>query len=250
MANLTVTIITKNSKKYLDQCLGALKSFPEVILVDSGSTDSTLSIAEKFKNVKVLKQDFLGYGPQKNFAANHASNDWIFSVDSDEIPEEDLLAEIKSLSLREGVVFSIKRKNFFNNKWIKGCGWHPDRVVRIYNRKEFSFNHNLVHESVQINGDTLVFKLDHSLIHYPYAGASDFIQKMDKYTHLYSVGNKEKKASGLKAISRSIATFVKSYFFQRGFLYGFEGLLISYCHANSVFYKYAKIYEAKKKNPG
>jgi glycosyltransferase involved in cell wall biosynthesis len=83
--SISVTILTKNSQKHISACLGALQKFNEIIVLDNGSTDSTLSIVEQFANVKIYSSPFIGFGALKNLAAQYTSNPWVLSVDSDEI---------------------------------------------------------------------------------------------------------------------------------------------------------------------
>ena len=146
--DISVTILTKNSERYLFECLENLKEFDEVIIVDNGSTDSSLEIASHFANAKIFKSDFIGFGPLKNLAASHAQHDWILNIDSDEILSGELSEEITNLKLERNCIYSFPRKNFYNKKLIKCCGWHPDRVIRIYNRRTTGYSEQLVHESL------------------------------------------------------------------------------------------------------
>src|SRR5579864_6785822 len=122
---VSVTILAKNSARILREVLGALRSFDEVILLDNGSTDATMEIAAGFPNVKIHRTEFKGNGPLHNEATALARNDWIFSLDSDEVMTPELLAEIRALKLDENCVYSLPSKNFYNGKWIRTCGWYP-----------------------------------------------------------------------------------------------------------------------------
>ena len=150
---ISVTIIVKNGERYLGECLSALDAFEEIILLDNGSRDRTLEIASQFQNVKIVKHHFIGFGPLKNLAADHAGNSWILSIDCDEILSPELLKEIQSLSLDERCVYRFSRRSYYNQKWIRGCGWYPDRILRIYSKERAAFNANQVHESVVVKPD-------------------------------------------------------------------------------------------------
>ena len=93
---ITVTMPVKNSAKYLAQVLQALSAFDEIILLDNGSTDRTLEIAQGFENVVIKHSPFIGFGPLKNLAASYATHDWILNIDSDEVLPEALVEELRS----------------------------------------------------------------------------------------------------------------------------------------------------------
>lgn len=244
---LSVTILTKNSQKYLSKVLKSVEAFDEVLIYDTGSTDNTLEIASQFPQVKVLKGPFIGFGPTHNQASQLAKNDWIVSLDSDEILSSDLLDELQHLKLEENTIYSFSRRNFYRGKWIRWCGWHPDRVLRIYNRKQTQFTNAQVHESIMSKGFNQV-KLKYPALHYPYETTQDFLNKMQSYSTLFAEQNKGiKNSSFSKALGHGLFTFFKSYFLKRGFMGGREGFIISYYNANTAFYKYLKLWEANQR---
>lgn len=220
-----------------------LSSFNEVVIYDNGSTDQTLSIAKKFLNVSLHQGKFLGFGPTHNQASRLAKNDWIFSIDSDEVPTFELLQEIKALSLERGVVYSISRSNRYRGQEIKGCGWSPDTVFRIYHRLDTQFSDAQVHEKI-LTQNLKIKPLKNPIDHYSYENIHDFLNKMQHYSDLFAKDKQGKvNASPLKAILHSTFTFFKCYFLKRGFLDGYAGFLISSYNAHTAFYKYLKLYE-------
>nr|WP_250581411.1 glycosyltransferase family 2 protein [Neisseria subflava] len=126
----TAAMLVKNSERYLSEVLSALKDFDEVLLLDNGSTDRTFEIAKGFPNVSYYKHDFIGFGPMKNLAARLAQNDWIFSIDSDEVADEALIESIRAAVLENEKehIFSLSRLNHYHGRLIKGCGWYPDII--------------------------------------------------------------------------------------------------------------------------
>ncbi|MBI2743260.1 MAG: glycosyltransferase family 2 protein [Chlamydiales bacterium] len=245
---ISVTILVKNGEATLQKTLESLSSFPEVLLYDSGSTDSTLEIAKNFSNVRIHNGEFIGFGPTHNVASNLASYDWILSIDSDEQVTPELSAEILSSKLDPIHVYEIRRHNFFSGKRIKGCsGWDPDYVVRLYNRKQTSFDNAQVHEKV-MHADLKKITLKNPLLHFPYLQIGDFLTKMQSYSSLFAIQHKNsKRASFGSALAHSWWAFVKSYIFKRGFLAGREGLIISLYNAHTTLYKYLKLAEAQQK---
>jgi len=245
---ISVTMIVRDASRYLAESLRALECFDEVIVLDNGSKDETIDIARSFSNVKVYESPFIGFGPLKNLAASYAQNDWILSADSDEIFTAELVNEILSLDLNPGRVYAIVRDNYYKQKLIRCCGWENDRVDRLYHREEVHFNDNQVHESLVFSEGIKRETLQHRFRHYTYDSAEELIAKMQVYTTLWAKDFAGKKsASPGKAMLRSLFAFVKFYFFKKGFLNGYEGLLISVTNANNVFYKYIKLYEMNRK---
>lgn len=247
MDKISVTMLTKNSNKYLVEVLQALSKFDEIIVLDNGSTDNTLDIAKSFANVKVYFSEFVGFGNLKNIAIDYASNDWILSVDSDEILSVALVDEILSTPLQKNTIYSIKRDNCYNKKIIKCCGWENDKVKRLFNKTSTRFNTNYVHESL-LDNNLAQYEFEHTMLHYSFDTISALIDKMQHYSTLYAKDHKNKKTSSpIKALIRGAFAFFKYYILKKGFLNGYEGLVISVSNANGVFYKYMKLYEENNK---
>jgi glycosyltransferase involved in cell wall biosynthesis len=243
---ISVTILVKNSQDTLEKTLASLKDFPEVIVVDTGSTDLTLEIAKKFPNVRIFNRTFKGFGPSHNEASNLASHEWILSIDSDEVLSSELSEEILSLKLDPHCVYSLSRHNYFNGKHIKwGGGWYPDPVIRLYHRQTTQFTDDAVHEKVISKGLTLV-SLKGALYHTPYRQISDFLTKMQTYSSLFAEEKSARPPSILKAIFHAWFAFFKSYVLKRGFLGGKEGFIISAYNSHTTFYKYLKLAEKIK----
>jgi glycosyltransferase involved in cell wall biosynthesis len=245
---ISVTILTKNSAETLAATLDSLKTFDDVLILDTGSTDATLEIAKKYPNVTVRTMQFLGFGATHNVASALASRDWILSVDSDEVLSPELVDELHALPLDPACVYSIARLNYLNGKQIKWCGgWHPDRVIRLYNKQKTAFDQSQVHEKV-ISKGLQEIQLHHPMHHTPYRQMADFLNKMQAYSTLFATQHAEKRSASLgKAILHSWFAFFKSYVLKRGFMGGKEGAIISFYNAHTAFYKYLKLDEANKK---
>lgn len=243
---ISVTILTKNSEKYLKEVLESLADFDEVLLFDNGSTDKTFDIAMEFPNVVIHRGEFQGFGPTHNAASQLASHDWILSIDSDEVATPELVKEIKNLALCPDCVYAFPRHNYFNGKFIRWCGWYPDRQFRLYNRTKTAFSNAQVHEAILTEGMNTV-ALKSPIKHYSYGSITDFLTKMQSYSELFAKQNQGKKSgSVMKALFHAIYAFFKSYILKRGFMGGHEGFIISTYNANTAFYKYLKLWEANK----
>jgi len=243
---ISVTILTKNSRKYLEKVLDSVRQFDEVLLFDNGSTDDTMEIAKRYPNVRIVKGLFEGFGPTHNKASGLAKHDWILSIDSDEVVTQEMSKMILEAKLDPQCVYSFPRHNYFNGKFIRWCGWYPDRVIRLYNRKSTQFTDAQVHESVSTKGLKHVeWKVP--INHYSYANIADFLPKMQSYSSLFADQYCGKKSSSpCKAILHGFFAFFKSYILKRGFLGGYEGYVISAYNGHTAFYKYLKLYEANQ----
>lgn len=237
---ISVCILAKNSAATLRECLDSVRAFEEVLILDNGSTDNTIKIAHSYPNVKIIEAPFTGFGPMRNILAKLAKNDWILAIDTDEVLTAELLNEIRNLKLDPNTTYSISRANYYNGKHIKGCGWHPDRVTRLYHKQNTSYSNSQVHEAVI---PLTICKLKSPLIHTPFRSTAEFIAKMQHYSSLYASQHHSKRSSFFKAFTHSLFAFLRSYFVQRGFLLGAEGFIISVYNSNSVFYKYLKLCE-------
>ncbi|STQ87391.1 glycosyltransferase family 2 protein [Helicobacter pullorum] len=270
---ISATILVKNAQDTIRECLDSLQEFDEIILLDNGSSDDTLKIAREFDtlygNLRIYSSEFIGFGALKNLAISYASNDWIFSIDSDEVLESRTLELLKNLfgsesdynnsessdtpkqsTLHTGklpapnTIYALPRKNLYNGEWIKACGWYPDFVTRIFNKTYTRFNDNIVHESIIIPKDAHLIKLDSGVKHYAFENITHLLDKLQKYSSLWAQQHTHKRSSPLKAIIRGSWSFVRNYVFKKGFLYGYKGFVISVCNALGVFFKYMKLYES------
>lgn len=261
---ISVTILVKNAQSTLKECLESVKDFDEIILLDNGSTDKTLQIAQEFnatyKNLRIEQSAFIGFGALKNLAVSYAKNEWILSLDSDEVLESSALHEINALNLEPNHIYALPHKNLYNGEWIKACGWYPDFVWRIFNKNFTRFNDNAVHESIIIPPNAQKIHLKGAIKHYACSGIPQLLDKLQRYTSLYAEQNAQiadfrtaqkiaHKATLSRAITHSLWGFAKNYFFKKGVLYGYKGFVLSVCNALGLFFKYAKLYEAIRPNP-
>ncbi|MDB2614012.1 glycosyltransferase family 2 protein [Chlamydiales bacterium] len=235
---ISVTILTKNSERYIRDVLEALISFDEVIIGDTGSDDETIQIASTFSNVKIVQFPFMGFGPSHNRLSSYTKNEWVLSIDSDEIMHESLVKEIHALKLDKKCLYSFSRHNYYRGIWIKTCHWYPDRVIRLYNKGKTQFSNRLVHEMIETDGMDVI-PLKGFVKHIPFDQPENFIRKLQSYSTLWAEQNPN-KGSYTKASLHGLWAFFRSYILKRGFLQGGVGLEISLYNGLSSFYKYIK----------
>lgn len=246
--NLSAVIITKNEESNIRRCLESIKNFvAEIIIVDSQSTDDTLKICEEY-GCKIFQIEWEGFGLAKKFGVDNASNNWIFSIDSDEEVTHELQNEIdKIMQNPECNIYSIKRNSFFLGKQIKYCGWNNDYPKRLFNREYGNFNNAIVHETIEYTGTRGV--IESALNHYTYPTINSQIEKMNLYSELGAEKyfNEGKRTSIAAAFFYGIFKFVKMYFLQLGFLDGVHGFILCVNSGHGIFLKYAKLLAMSKK---
>lgn len=246
LKQISVTILAKDSERYLSQVIDALSDFGEVVLYDTGSKDRTMEIARGYANVKVFEAPFEGFGLSHNKASAAATYDWILSIDSDEVVSRELVEQLKAVSLDKDCVYSFPMHNYFNGKFIRWCGWYPDRHIRLYNRARTRFTDDHVHEAIIARGLKEV-PFEAPIVHYSYGSIGDFLHKMQSYSSLFVEQNRGKRSSSLgKALRHGFFAFFKSYILKRGFMGGYEGWVISAYNGHTAYYKYLKLYEANR----
>jgi len=238
---ITATIITLNEERNIVRAIESLRCCDEILILDSGSTDRTVELAEKL-GARVVEAGWRGYAGQKNWAAEQASYDWILSLDADEALSEALEGEIwnlkKSGPRYDG--YTMPRLAQYLGKWILHSGWYPDRKIRLYDRRKAKWVGDFVHEAVHVSGR--VGKLEANILHFTCDSISEHVKTMESYTTLAAQEVVARKQPiGISRLIVSPAwTFLKQYFFQLGFLDGVEGLILAYMAAFYTFVKYAK----------
>ena len=230
---LSVVIISKNEEEFIADAVKSALFADEVLVLDSGSIDATCEIAQNL-GAKVLYQDWLGFGAQKNKAVELAKNDWVFVLDSDERITNGLQLEIlNTLKNPTAEGYHTARLNNFFGKNIRHCGLYPDYSIRLFNKSKSKFNEVSVHESVQVKGTTA--KLKNHMIHLAFDTVSEFTDKQKKYAEL-----SQKNRNLFKAFISPIWTFFKIYIIRLGFIEGWRGFVIAKVYAQYTFWKYYK----------
>jgi len=242
MKKISVCIICKNEESKIEACLKSVTWADEIIVVDSGSTDKTLEIVRKYTDKVFVYKDWPGFGNQKRRAEELTTNDWLFSIDADEIVPEALALEIQDAvkNCSDKQVFTVNRLTNFCGQFIYHSGWYPDKIVRLYNKNQFRFNQNMVHESVSC-GSAKKIDLKHNLLHYTFSDLSVYLQKRMRYANESAEEKfqKGKKGSLIQGTCSGLFAFIRHYFLRRGFLDGRIGFLIAAIQCQYTFNKYA-----------
>jgi glycosyltransferase involved in cell wall biosynthesis len=252
---LSVAIPTFNEAANLGRTLESVAWADEIIVVDSGSTDETLAIAQRF-NAHIYVEPWKGYGGQVNSALDKCTSPWLFSLDADEVLTPELIREIQVLLAGQPKyrAYTVPRLNQIFGRWMRHGGLYPDRKLRLFQRGTARLPENTEpHATPKWSGPTGALQSD--LLHYQYPTLSSYIEHMDHYSSasVPLVLRRGKTGRSLPAfllgtVLNPVATFLYNYICRLGFLDGREGLLLHLYHAGYVSWKYAKAWERARQD--
>ncbi len=238
MIQLSVVIITLNEEKNIRRCIESIvRVADEIVIVDAGSTDNTRRIAESFENVKFLEHPFKHFGSQKMVAVENAGYPHILSIDADEVLSVELQnAILKIKDNWEADAYKLLRITRFYGKWLRHYNWHPELILRLFDRRKGNWNNAPVHEKIEMQPDTVIGIPEGYLLHYSYTveGRTRDYAKI-KARKLFDEG---KTVSKWRILFAPPARFLKVLIFKRGFLNGFYGLAWSVISAHDCFLTY------------
>ena len=241
MPQISATLITLNEAQNIERAIRSLSAADEIVVVDSGSTDGTVEIAQK-AGARVIRHDWEGYSAQKNFAAREAQHDWILSLDADEELNADAQAAIREWKLQEASAagYRLARRAQYLGRWILHSGWYPDFKLRLYDRLRGEWKGAYVHESLIVSGP--IENLRGEILHYSYDSFEDHLKRIESYTDLAAREMFERGRRPGFAAQLFVPpwTFLQSYFLRLGILDGHQGYLIAKMAARYVRRKYQK----------
>lgn len=250
---ISAVIIACNEEAKIAEAIRSVAWADEILVVDSGSTDRTEQIV-RAAGARFIAQTWLGFSRQKQFAAEQAVNDWIFSLDADERVSEELQQEI--LRLRESLEnpradgYKIPRLAFYMNRPIRHGGWYPDWQLRFFNRTKGKWKDVLIHESVQMQDAAHIEKLRGDLLHDSIEEASHHHRMIgERYAPLAArqMFERGRRTSPLKVAAAGPAAFAQTYFLKGGFLDGFPGFCIARFAAHHAFLKQLLLWEMQQR---
>ncbi|MBC6606283.1 glycosyltransferase family 2 protein [Hymenobacter sp. BT188] len=245
LLSLSVVIITFNEERNIGRCLDALGDIAdEVVVVDSFSTDKTVSICES-RQARVVQHAFAGYVEQKNFATAQARFDHVLQLDADEVLTDELRQSIREAKQNwQGAGYTLARLTNYCGTWVRHGGWYPDRKLRLYDRRLGRWTGLLLHERYEVTGGQNIGALSGDLLHYSYDSVAQHVAQLNRFTSIAAeemVLRGKQNATLFHLLLKPIWKFVHGYFLRLGFLDGFAGLCIASISAGGVFLKYAKL---------
>jgi glycosyltransferase involved in cell wall biosynthesis len=252
---LSVAMIAMNEEANLPRTLESVRWADEIVVVDSGSTDATLQIAQSF-GARTSFHVFGGHGEQKNVALGLCTSDWILLLDADEVLTPGLQDEIRQLLACEDGrepkygAYWIPRLNLYFGRWMRHGGFYPDRKLRLFRRGAARLSEGVgPHSTPQFEGPRGTLR--HDMLHYAYPTLSIYLEHMNRYSSeiallLVKSGRNSKSLPAFlwNAVLNPAATFVYNYVFRLGFLDGREGLLLHLNHSVYIHWKFIKAWRA------
>ena len=236
---LSVIIITKNEAHNIERCLQSVAFAQEIIVVDSGSTDSTAIIAKRFTPYVYTHENWQGYGIQKQRALGYATQPWVLNLDADETVTPQLQQTIiKAISSAEIDGYRIPiAMNFYDKALAYSSS--PARHIRLFKREGAQFSTDIVHEKIILPKTAVVKKLTMPLMHHSFQDLSHALYKINRYSsYSAKIRLKTKKPPGLgRVLAGSAWMFLRCYILQKGFLDGRAGVLMAALNAQGTFYR-------------
>src|ERR1043165_10248965 len=227
---ISATIITFNEESNIRAACESVAWADEIVVVDSNSTDTTRDIAAEC-GARVIVNAWPGFGAQKQFAADQAKHDWIFSLDADERVSDELRESIQGLGDKpQADGYLISRRTFYQNRRIRGGGWYPDRQLRLFNRTKGHWKQRHIHESVTMNPDARVGILNGDLLHYTSPSAAHHHRMIgERYAPLAAqqMFEEGRRTSVAGVASAGPSAFIRSFVLKGGFRDGFAGFTIA-----------------------
>ena len=249
---LSAILITHNEAHNLPACLDSLQGWvSEIVIVDNGSTDETLTIAERYGARIVRVSDWPGFGPQKNRALDAAQCDWVLSIDADERISPELAQDIQRVVQQDAArAYNLPRLSWYCGRFMRHSGWYPDPVLRLFKRGRARFTDDLVHERL-VSQDP-VQTLQGHLLHYSFMNFSQVLVKVDRYStasaqQMYERG---RRARFVEAPVRGFWAFLRTYVFKAGFLDGAQGFALAVSNAQGTYYRYLKLWLMARAHQG
>ncbi|PJB76899.1 MAG: hypothetical protein CO090_09865 [Acidobacteria bacterium CG_4_9_14_3_um_filter_49_7] len=244
---ITGIVIAKNEANQITGVVESLFSVCErIIVVDSGSTDETCTLAEK-AGAKVVSHAWEGFKGQRRFADGQAETDWILVLDADERLSDGLKAAILKLKEQSDSpvvhAYSFQRNLHFMGKCFRNSPLTCERKIRLYNRNYSKWDGGSVHEAVSVIGK--IRKISQTIDHYPFESMEEARNKLRGYAFLKATDKHQRgKRTGFWSVALHIIfTFLKKYIWQCYFLKGTPGLILSWLETDYTAITYMKLYE-------
>ena len=248
MINLTVVVLSKNEERNIEEWLKWVDGWAEeIVLVDDLSSDNTVKIASNYTD-KILSRRMDVEGRQRNFAYAQAKNLWVLSLDADERVSQELKKEIEDVLSKETQYngFTIPRRNFIGDYWVRYGGWYPSPQLKLFRRDKFRYEEVGVHPRAFMDEPCGHLKSD--IIHYSYKNIEDFLNKLNNQTtreaQKWFEQNKPMRLG--RFIWRTYDRFIRTYFVKKGYKDGYIGFVVAYLAGLYQFLSYLKYREISR----
>lgn len=254
-SSISAFIVCMNEERQIRRCLESVQWCDEIVIVDSGSTDSTLNICREFTD-RIFHEPWHGYVGQKRFALEQCTKDWVLNVDADEVVSPGLQEEILGRLTEDAAAtgertngYNINRVVFFLDRWWRKGGWYPEFRLRLCRRSVTTWGGIDPHEKASVTGKMARCKGE--LFHYSFTDLADYVRRMNTLSSnaASTMIKSGAQPSIINMIGRPLARFFKFYITKQGFREGLAGFIVALIEAYSVLLKYSKVWEARHVTP-
>lgn len=241
---LCIGILTMNEERRIAQCIQSANFANQIVVVDSGSKDATVAIAQSLGAQVHSHTDWQGFAEQRNRMLQYCTADYIFFLDADEVITPQLQVEIQAaVASGQNAVWKILWNQVAYGRALtpmKSTGGIP----RLFKKENLIKFEGVVHEKgILVNPATPVMTFSGRLLHYSRETVYGSLQKLAQYAQLGAMKRAEagKRGGVLRGFASAFANFIQLYFFRRGFLCGAEGFLFCFFIALECFFRYVMI---------
>lgn len=244
---LTLVVMTHNEAANIGRCLDSVPFAADKLVVDCGSSDGTQDIAREH-GARVVHQDWLGFGPQRNFATTQCTQDWILALDADEYLSPELAAELErrlpEVMASDAAVGILRRRTLYMGRPMR---WYRpmvgERMTRLYHRDRARWRDVRVHESLRWDGRAVEFQAPFEHLHNPTLVHKGL--KVLLYAELKARDwrQKQRRPRMWDCPLVFAASFLKDYVFRLAMLDGWRGFVVAQTAAAYAVYKRMRYYE-------
>ncbi len=244
---VSLAVITRNEAASIGRCLDSVPFADDKLVVDCGSEDDTVAVA-RAHGARVVQQDWLGFGPQRNFASGQCRHDWILVLDADEFLSEELAAEMQQrlpqIMASTVPAAILRRRSLFMGRPMR---WYRpatgETLARLYHRDRARWSDVRVHESLQFEGAAARFRAP-----FEHSNNPTLVHKQLKVLLYSELKCRDRNERGRPPAMWQtplvyFSAFLKDYLLRLAFLDGWRGYIIAQTAASYAVYKRMRQYE-------
>ncbi|WP_339896630.1 glycosyltransferase family 2 protein [uncultured Gilvimarinus sp.] len=248
---LSAVLIVKNEADKLADCLASLDFADEIVVLDSGSDDATVAIAERYGARVTVNTDWQGFGVQRQRAQALARGDWVLMIDADERVTPELRYSIAAALTGPSAIYYLNRLSWCFGRYMRHTAMYPDWIPRLYPRTLAGFDDTRVHERLCNRDNLPEHRLAGDLLHLVYDNVRHLVNKSALYAEQWAIARAEagRTCSLWSAFGHGLSCFIRMYLLRRGFLDGGQGFLIAVVMSHSTFVKYADLWVRSRSQP-
>lgn len=250
-SRLSVIVITRDEESRLRACLESVAFADECVVVDGGSRDGTVALAQQLGARVIVTPDWPGFGRQKQRALDAARGTWVLSIDADEWVDKALAQAIRGVvespetahgGATVPTAYNVDRLSALCGRWMEHGSWQPDPCLRLFRRGSARFSDDLVHERLICDG--LIARLPGRLLHNSLPRLEQALEKMNRYSsgRAQDLAARGRRGGLGPAIGHGLWAFVRGYLLRRGFLDGRLGFVLAVLDAEAAYYRHLKVW--------